>query len=115
LCPCTPNPSGFAAEFFPVENNLAAKVGVGMRRAGKTDPAFIAQLRGKARVDPQVPGDVMTVRTKIAPAAALFNATFRGAAMGREHVPACSIQPVNGDFHDETLRCCAEGNQVAQT
>src|SRR5258708_12331193 len=80
-----------------------------MRRAGKTDPAFIAQLRGKARVDPQVPRDVMTIRAKIAPAAALFNATFRGATMEGNMSARAKVQLLQRNFHDETLRCCAGG------
>src|SRR5258708_10425875 len=75
-----------------------------MRRAGKADPAFIAQLRGKARVDPQVPRDVMTIRAKIAPAAALFNATFRGAAMEGNMSPRAKVQLLQRNFHNERLR-----------
>src|SRR5258708_10648918 len=80
-----------------------------MRRAGKTDPAFIAQLRGKARVDPYVPRDVMTVRAKIAPAAALFNATFRGATMEGNMSARAKVQLLQRHFHNERLRDRATG------
>ena len=48
----------------------------------------------------------MAVRAKISPAAAFFNATFAAAAMEGDLSAVAQVQLFEGNFDNETLRCC---------
>ena len=89
---------------MPVKFDLARKYRIGMRRAGKADPALVAELHAKMRMNAQVPADVMSTRAQVSPAAAFLDAVFCGAKMKGNVSWRTQTHLVGGDVNDEALR-----------
>ncbi len=97
---------GIAAENLVVEANLSGENSVGMRRAGKADPTFVAQGDGEIGAITQVPGEAVSAKFEGAAAGGVFDAVGAGCHKERA-TPVAEMQGFERELLDESLRLAA--------
>ena len=97
-------PEWVAAITPAIEDNLARKSRVGMRRPRETDPAFVAQRYAKRGMVVQIPGDGVSVDLQGAAAGILFDCIVAMSKTKRSLPARAKLQILRRKSLNEALR-----------
>lgn len=94
---------GLLGELFPIELDFTAEGSVGMRRARKADPAFVAQHGAEIGMNRELPRNRMTVHDDVAPARFLLDAAVGNVAAKGKLFARAPAQTFDGKTLNEAL------------